>query len=69
VADLETFKPGPFISKLLGMADLSGLMEMGEEMAASGAGEKQKEMFEKLQKGGIFSIGDWREQVGTIMGM
>lgn len=69
MADLESFKAGPFISKLLGMGDLSGLMEMGEEFAASAGGEKQKEMLEKLQKGGNFSIGDWREQVGNLMSM
>ncbi|SNX84423.1 probable SRP54 - signal recognition particle subunit [Melanopsichium pennsylvanicum] len=67
--DLEPFRAQPFISKLLGMGDMSGLMDKMEEMQMNGGQERQREMLKKIEQGGIFSIRDWREQLGNIMGM
>ncbi|KAK0549514.1 Signal recognition particle [Tilletia horrida] len=68
-ADLEPFRPGPFISKLLGMGDMAGFMDKMQEVAMSQNPEKQKAMMEKIVEGGTFTIRDWKEQVGNIMGM
>ncbi|ORY35519.1 signal recognition particle 54 kDa protein [Naematelia encephala] len=65
--DLERFAPQPFISKLLGMGDMQGLVEHMQDMARANP-ERQKEMAKKLEQG-KFSIRDWREQLGNIMGM
>ncbi|KAE8227001.1 hypothetical protein CF319_g466 [Tilletia indica] len=68
-ADLEPFRPGPFISKLLGMGDMAGFMDKMQEVALSQNPERQKAMMEKIAEGGTFTIRDWKEQVGNIMGM
>ncbi|KAK0522345.1 Signal recognition particle [Tilletia horrida] len=67
--DLEPFRPGPFISKLLGMGDMAGFMDKMQEVAMSQNPERQKAMMEKIVEGGTFTIRDWKEQVGNIMGM
>lgn len=67
LADLERFSPQPFISKLLGMGDVQGLMEHMQEMAAVNP-DKQKEMAKKFEEGKL-SIRDWREQLQNIMNM
>ncbi len=41
-ADLEPFRAQPFISKLLGMGDISGLMDKMEEMQMNGGQERQR---------------------------
>ena len=69
--DLEKFSPGPFISKMLGMGDLTGLMEHVQDMqAANGmdAQEKREEMMKKMQAG-IFTIRDMRDQLSNVMSM
>lgn len=69
--DLERFSPGPFISKMLGMGDLTGLMEHVQEVqAASGVDpkEKREEMMKKMEAG-IFTIRDMRDQLSNIMSM
>ncbi|PWN28226.1 SRP54-domain-containing protein [Jaminaea rosea] len=68
IADLEVFRPGPFISKLLGQGDLTGLMEKMEEVRNQNP-ERQKELMKKLEEGGKFTVRDWKEQLGNIMGM
>lgn len=62
------FRPAPFISKLLGQGDLSGLMDKMEEVRSQNP-EKQKELMKKLEEGGKFTIRDWKEQLGNVMGM
>lgn len=69
--DLERFSPGPFVSKMLGMGDISGLMEHVQEMqAANGvdAKDKREEMMKKMEQG-IFTIKDMRDQLTNIMSM
>ena len=69
--DLEKFAPGPFISKMLGMGDLTGLMEHVQDMqAAQGLDQKDKreEMMKKLEQG-VFTIRDMRDQLSTVMSM
>ncbi|KAI5477073.1 hypothetical protein MNV49_006872 [Pseudohyphozyma bogoriensis] len=65
--DLEKFSPQPFISKMLGMGDLQGLMENAQEIAMANP-ERQENMMKKLEKG-EFTIRDLKEQMATIMGM
>lgn len=65
--DLEKFTPQPFISKLLGMGDIQGLMEHMQDMAMADP-DRQKNLAKKLEQG-KFSIRDWREQLSNIMGM
>ncbi|CAD6914405.1 unnamed protein product [Tilletia controversa] len=68
-ADLEAFRPGPFISKLLGMGDMAGFMDKMQEVSLNQNPERQKAMLDKIAEGGTFTIRDWKEQVGNIMGM
>ncbi|GFZ49549.1 Signal recognition particle 54 kDa protein homolog [Saitozyma sp. JCM 24511] len=65
--DLERFAPQPFISKLLGMGDMQGLVEHMQDMARANP-ERQKDLAKNLQAG-KFSIRDWREQLSNIMSM
>jgi len=65
--DLDRFAPQPFISKLLGLGDMQGLMEHMQDMAAANP-EKQKEMAKKLEEGKL-SLRDWREQIQHVMSM
>jgi len=67
LADLERFAPRPFISKLLGMGDLQGLMERMQEATMANP-EKQKEMAKKFEEGKL-TIRDWREQIQNVMNM
>ncbi|KAH9935014.1 signal recognition particle protein [Fomitopsis serialis] len=65
--DLDKFAPQPFISKLLGMGDVQGLMEHMQDIATQNP-DKQKEMAKKLEEGKL-SIRDWREQIQNVMNM
>jgi signal recognition particle subunit SRP54 len=65
--DLDRFAPQPFISKLLGLGDIQGLMEHMQDMATQNP-EKQKDMVKKLEEGKL-SIRDWREQIQNVMNM
>lgn len=65
--DLDKFSPNPFISKLLGLGDMQGLMEHMQDLAQANP-DKQKEMAKKLEEGKL-SIRDWREQIQNIMSM
>lgn len=65
--DLEKFSPQPFISKMLGMGDMQGLMEHAEEMALADPGRRET-MMKKLEKG-EFSIRDLKDQMSSVMGM
>ncbi|KAH8916798.1 SRP54-domain-containing protein [Atractiella rhizophila] len=65
LSDLERFVPGPFISKLLGMGDLQGLMESARDNFS----DKQKETMKKVMEKGEFSLRDMREQMMTVMNM
>ncbi|KAI5123328.1 hypothetical protein M0805_001753 [Coniferiporia weirii] len=67
LSDLDRFSPQPFISKLLGMGDVQGLMEHMHDLANANP-EKQKEMAKKLEEGKL-SIRDWREQIQNVMNM
>ncbi|PWN52950.1 SRP54-domain-containing protein [Violaceomyces palustris] len=69
LTDLEPFRAQPFVSKLLGMGDISGLMDKVEEMQMNGGQERQREMLKKIEEGGTFTIRDWREQLSNIMSM
>jgi signal recognition particle subunit SRP54 len=68
MTDIEVFRPQPFISKMLGMGDISALMDKVQEVQMANP-ERQQEMIKKIEEGGTFSIRDWREQIGNIMSM
>lgn len=61
--DLERFAPQPFISKLLGMGDLGGLVEHVQSLKLD-----QKDTMKHIQEG-IFTVRDLRDQLGNIMKM
>ncbi|KJA27347.1 hypothetical protein HYPSUDRAFT_1098194 [Hypholoma sublateritium FD-334 SS-4] len=65
--DLDRFAPQPFISKLLGLGDMQGLMEHMQDLATQNP-DKQKEMAKKLEEGKL-SLRDWREQISNVMNM
>jgi signal recognition particle subunit SRP54 len=65
--DLDRFSPQPFISKLLGLGDMQGLMEHMQDLATANP-DKQQEMAKKLEEGKL-SIRDWREQISNVMNM
>ncbi|KAI6045757.1 SRP54-type protein [Pisolithus marmoratus] len=65
--DLDRFSPQPFISKLLGLGDMQGLMEHMQDLVKQNP-DKQKEMAKKLEEGKL-SIRDWREQIQNVMNM
>ncbi|KAI1615645.1 signal recognition particle protein SRP54 [Exophiala viscosa] len=62
--DLERFAPKPFISKLLGYGDMTGLIEQIQTITRESAGmkETQKHLAE-----GIFTLRDMKEQIQNIM--
>lgn len=66
--DLDKFSPKPFISKMLGMGDLQGLMEQVQDVSAFNDPKKQQDMLNKMEKGS-FSIRDMREQMNTVLSM
>lgn len=65
--DLERFSPRPFISKLLGMGDIQGLMDKAEEMAIANP-DRQENLMKKFEKG-EFTIRDMKEQLSMVMSM
>lgn len=67
LTDLDRFAPQPFISKMLGMGDVQGLVEHMQDVAAQNP-DRQKEMVKKLEEGKL-SIRDWKEQIQTVMSM
>lgn len=62
--DIEKFNARPFISKLLGMGDIGGLIEKVQELKI----EDHKEMQKRFEKG-LFSIRDMYEQLQMVMNM
>lgn len=65
--DLEKFSPQPFISKMLGMGDMQGLLEQAQEMATADP-SRQENLMKKFEKG-EFAIRDLKEQLAMIAGM
>ena len=61
--DLERFAPQPFVSKLLGMGDMQGLVEHVQALKLD-KGETMKHVME-----GVFTVRDLRDQLQNIMKM
>lgn len=61
--DLERFAPQPFISKLLGMGDMQGLVEHVQALKLD-----QKDTMKHLAEG-VFTVRDLRDQLTNIMKM
>lgn len=59
--DLERFSPRPFVSKMLGMGDLSGLLETVQDLKL----DQDTTLLKKLEKG-EFSLRDMYTQFQTI---
>lgn len=64
IDDFQQFKVKPFISKLLGMGDLEGLIDKVSELKL----EENEELIEKL-KHGEFTLRDMYEQFTNLMKM
>ncbi len=67
LSDLERFSPQPFISKMLGMGDIQGLIEHAREMQMNNPGGATT-LLKKMEKG-EFTVRDLKEQMATVMGM
>ncbi|GAA93538.1 hypothetical protein E5Q_00182 [Mixia osmundae IAM 14324] len=65
--DLEKFSPEPFISKMLGMGDMQGLMETVQEVHQNNPNQRA-EMLKKLEAG-VFTVRDLKDQMSNIMSM
>jgi signal recognition particle subunit SRP54 len=63
--DFETFNPQSFISRLLGLGDLEGLLERVESAVDA---KSQKKLKSKLEEG-KFDLRDFQEQLGQMSGM
>jgi signal recognition particle subunit SRP54 len=63
--ELETFNPQAFISRILGMGDLEGLLEKVQSAVDQ---ESQKKMKGKLEKG-EFDLKDFQEQLKSMSSM
>ena len=61
--DLERFQPKAFISRLLGMGDMAGLVEHVQSLKLD-----QKDTMKHIQEG-IFTVRDLRDQLQNIMKM
>lgn len=66
--DFEPFQAQSFIGKLLGMGDVSGLMEKFNDVAAMSNKEKTMEMAKRLEQG-IFTLGDLKEQMQMMVNL
>ena len=64
IDDIEAFKTRPFISKLLGMGDIEGLIDKVNELKL----EDSEELIGKLKQG-QFTIRDMYEQLQNIQKM
>ncbi|KIW07033.1 signal recognition particle protein SRP54 [Verruconis gallopava] len=63
MTDLERFSPQPFVSKLLGMGDMQGLVDMVQSLKLD-----QKDTMKHIAEG-VFTVRDLRDQIGNIMKM
>lgn len=66
--DFEAFQAKSFIGKLLGMGDVSGLMERFGDVASMKSKEKTMEMAKRLEQG-LFTLGDLKEQLQMMANM
>lgn len=64
IDDLESFKTKPFVSKLLGMGDIEGLIDKVNELKL----EDNEGLIEKI-KHGVFTLRDMYEQFQNIQKM
>ncbi|KAJ2768632.1 Signal recognition particle [Coemansia nantahalensis] len=64
VHDLDPFSARPFVSKMLGMGDLGGLVETVKDMQL----DKNEDMMKNLAKG-VFTLKDMRDQLQSILKM
>jgi len=64
IDDFEPFKTQPFISKLLGMGDIEGLIDKVNELKL----DENEELIVKLKQG-VFTLRDMYEQFQNIMKM
>ncbi len=63
--DFETFNPSSFISRLLGLGDLEGLLERVQSAVDEGSQKKLKEKIEQ----GHFDLRDFQEQLKQMRNM
>ncbi|ORX99592.1 signal recognition particle protein [Basidiobolus meristosporus CBS 931.73] len=60
--DLDRFAPRPFVSKMLGMGDISGLVETVQDLKL----DQNKDLMKKLEQG-VFTLRDMYEQFQNIL--
>lgn len=67
--DLERFQPRAFVSRLLGMGDMQGLMEHVQRLQLDGGGAAATKTTMKHLQEGIFTVRDMRDQLQNMMKM
>ena len=65
IPDLESFEPQAFVSRLLGMGDIPGLVNLVNEAIPK---EKQKQLETRLAEG-KFSLRDMQDHLTNVMSM
>jgi len=66
--DFEPFNPKSFVSRLLGMGDISGLLQIFEDNKVM-ENASNTELMKKIQSGGTFTFRDMYEQFQTLMNL
>lgn len=56
IGEFEPFNPKPFVSRLLGMGDLSGLMDKIKHAVPGSGDQSPEELMQKLVGGGAFTL-------------
>ncbi|TPX71079.1 hypothetical protein SpCBS45565_g01362 [Spizellomyces sp. 'palustris'] len=64
IHDLDPFRAKPFVSKMLGMGDIGGLIETVQDMKL----DQNKGLLKKLEQG-VFTLRDMHDQLQTISNM
>ncbi|KAI9096963.1 signal recognition particle 54 kDa protein [Phlyctochytrium arcticum] len=64
IHDLDPFRAKPFVSKMLGMGDIGGLMETVKDMKL----DQNKSLLKNLEQG-VFTLRDMHDQLQNISGM
>jgi len=68
IADFERFNTKSFVSRLLGLGDINGLLSIFEESKLFDE-EKQKQLYDKIVNQGQFTFSDMKEQFQTLLNM
>ena len=70
IDDFEAFQTKSFVSRLLGMGDITGLLDMFTENQSLLTGQSQQDLMNKIVSGkGEFTFRDMRDQFNTLLSL